>query len=73
MGEITGVVIIEMVTAIAGAIAAGFKWALTPQGQRFSQKMMDDDEARQRALGKAGKWIADLFSGKLFANALPPK
>ena len=66
MAEITPLVIIRLLTAFFEAMAGFFKWAVTPAGQRTINLAIDDEIARRKALEKAGQWLHDLFSGKLF-------
>ena len=69
MAEITPLVIIQLLTAFFEALAGFFKWAITPTGQRAINLAIDDEVARRKALERAGQWLHDLFTGKLFENA----
>ena len=51
-------------TAVATAIAEGFKWAQTEQGKKVIDKALNDQATFERYVGSAWRNFVDLFGRK---------
>lgn len=57
--------ILGTIKAVAEAFAEGFRYAQTPQGQAAAKKVLEDAEAREKALEAAGAWLKGIVTGSV--------
>jgi hypothetical protein len=57
--------IVATIGAVAEAVAEGFKFAQTPQGQELVKRSIEDRAAFEKNVSAAGQWLQKLFTGKL--------